>query len=205
MEITRSCTRYGVRRWATLSSQIYVPSASPSALSPGTSQRAIGRGSVRLKALLSDDLLDTARRLAQGVGGQAPTQADLCRAVSGVYYAAFHAICQSNADTLVGDDPQDRDQEAWHQAYRALEHRYANRRCRQVQSNPRFARPIQVLARRLPDFQSRRHRADYNPENSLTQQEVLAAVSQVEDVIANFQAVPEQERRAFAIYILMRE
>ena len=54
--------------------------------------------------MISDDLLDIARRLAEGN----PTQADLRRAVSSVYYAVFHAICQSNADTLVGDNPQDR-------------------------------------------------------------------------------------------------
>ena len=67
--------------------------------------------------MIADDLLNIARRLAAGGN---PTQTDLRRAISSVYYAVFHAICQSNADTLVGEDPQLRDQVAWRQAYRAL-------------------------------------------------------------------------------------
>ena len=68
---------------------------------------------MRLWALIFDDLLDIARRLA----GSNATQTDLRRAISSVYYAMFHAICQSNADTLVGANPQDRDQLAWRQVF----------------------------------------------------------------------------------------
>ncbi|MYC32883.1 MAG: hypothetical protein F4X64_06865 [Chloroflexi bacterium] len=68
--------------------------------------------------MISDDLLDVARRLAEGN----PSQTDLRRAISSVYYALFHAIAQSNADTLVGDAPLVRDPDAWRQAYRALDH-----------------------------------------------------------------------------------
>ena len=160
---------------------------------------------MRRKALLSDDLLETARRLAQGTEGRPPTQADLRRAASSVYYALFHAICQSNADTLVGDNPQDRDQEAWHQAYRALEHGYTNRRCRQVQSTPRFSQPIQGLARNFPNLQSLRHQADYDADRNVAQAEVSSAIELAAGIIADFRAVPEQERRAFAVYVLMRE
>ena len=155
--------------------------------------------------MLSDDLLDTARRLAQGTVDQPFTQADLRRAASSVYYAVFHAICLSNADTLAGDDPQDRDQEAWHQAYRALEHGYANRRCRQVQGARRFSQPIQGLAEGFPTLQSLRHQADYDPDRNVTQAEVSSAIELAADVITDFWSVSEQERRAFAIYILMRE
>ena len=116
--------------------------------------------------MIADDLLDIARRLAAG----SPTQTDLRRAVSCVYYALFHAVAQSNADTLVGDDPQSRDQTAWRQAYRALEHGYARRRCDQVRRGSRFSPSIQSLADYFLTAQSRRHRADYDPGENFTQQ-----------------------------------
>lgn len=155
--------------------------------------------------MLSDDLLDNARRLALGDGARPPSQADLRRAASGVYYAVFHAICQSNADTLVGDDSQNRDLAAWRQTYRALEHGYAGRRCRQIQSNPRFSQPIRNLARHFPTIQRLRHQADYDPVRTLTLTEILSVVEQASGIIATFLAAPLHERRAFAVYILMRE
>lgn len=151
--------------------------------------------------MISDDLLDLARRLAES----SPSQTDLRRAVSSIYYAVFHAICQSNADTLVGDNPQDRDELAWRQAYRALEHGYARRRCQQVMRSSRFLSPVQRLAGFVAVIQDLRHRADYDPDTSFVQQEVIAIINEADDRITAFRAAPAQERRAFAVYILMRE
>ncbi len=151
--------------------------------------------------MISDDLMDIARRLAEGN----PTQTDLRRAVSSVYYALFHAICQSNADTLVGDDPISHDQLSWRQTYRALEHGYARQRCILARRNPRFTLPIQTLADHFVTAQGHRHQADYDPDTSFDRQEVLASVAQAEDIIRDFHTVPAQERRAFAVYVLMRE
>ena len=161
----------------------------------------IGGGSIRRKDLISDDLLDIARRLAEGNS----TQTDLRRPVSSIYYAVFHAICQSNADTLVGDNPQDRDESAWRQAYRALEHGYARRRCRQVLRSGRFLPPVQRLADFVAVIQDLRHRADYDPDTSFVQQEVVALINEADNRITAFRAVPARERRAFAVYVLMRE
>ena len=151
--------------------------------------------------MFSDSLLDVARRLAEGN----PTQTDLRRAISSVYYAAFHAICQSNADTLVGDNPQDRDQSAWRQVYRALEHGYARQRCQQARRGVRFAPSVQNLADFFVAIQSLRHQADYDPDKIFTRRETLAAVTEANAYITAFRAVPAQQRRAFAVYILMRE
>lgn len=151
--------------------------------------------------MIADDLLDIARRLAAG----SPTQTDLRRAISSIYYAVFHAICQSNADTLVGDNPQYRDQSAWRQTYRALEHGYARRRCQSAQSDGRFSPAVCELADRFVLLQGSRHRADYDPDEIFTQEEVLSAATQVESAITGFSAVPALERRAFAVFVLMRE
>ena len=151
--------------------------------------------------MIADDLLNIARRLTEG----SPTQTDLRRAISSIYYAVFHAVCQSNADTLVGDNPQFRDQLAWRQSYRALEHGYGKRRCQSARGDGRFSPAVCELADRFALFQGRRHRADYDPDEIFTREEVLTAVTQVESAITDFSAVPAQERRAFAVYILMRE
>ena len=155
--------------------------------------------------MIADDLLDIARRLAQGDGSQPPTQTDLRRAVSSIYYALFHAIAQSNADTLVGDDPLHRDQSAWRQAYRALDHGYARQRCQQAVNNPRFSTPIQRLADYFTSIQRRRHRADYDPDVNFARHEILPAITESTQHIAALRATPTQERRAFAVHILMRE
>jgi len=151
--------------------------------------------------LISDDLLDIARRLVEGN----PTQTDLRRAISSVYYAVFHAISESNADTLVGDDRQDRDQAAWRQAYRALEHGYARQRCRQVLRDGRFSLPVQNLAYYFVTVQGFRHLADYDPDEIFAQQQTLAVIIEADNHIAAFRSLPARERRAFAVYILMRE
>lgn len=151
--------------------------------------------------MISDDLLDIAGRLAEGN----PTQTDLRRAVSSVYYALFHAICQSNSDTIVGDDPHSHDRLTWRQTYRALEHGYARQRCVMARRNPRFTLPVQRLADHFDTLQDIRHRADYDPDATFSQPDVLAAVTQIDEIIADFRAAPAQERRAFAVYLLMRE
>ncbi len=151
--------------------------------------------------MIADDLLDIARRLATG----SPTQTDLRRAVSSVYYVVFHALCQSNADMLVGNNAPLRDQSAWRQAYRALEHSYAKRRCQSAQSDGRFPPAVCELADRFVLLQGGRHLADYDPDESFTQEEVIAAVAQAEEAIADFRASPASQRRAFVVFTLLRE
>ena len=155
--------------------------------------------------MITDDLLEIAGRLAAGSDGQPPSQTELRRAASSAYYALFHAVAQSNADTLVGDDPTDRDQEAWRQAYRALEHGYAKQRCQQARRNPRFSTAIHQLARYFGEIQTLRNRADYDPDAIFSPHDVRAAIAQIGQHIADFRAAPARERRAFAVYILMRE
>ena len=142
--------------------------------------------------MISDDLLDIARRLAEGN----PTHTDLRRAISSIYYATLHAICQSNADALVGDDPDDRDQSAWRQAYRALEHGYARQRCRQIQGSGRFAVGVQILADYFPAIQHLRHQADYDPDRIFVQQETLSAINEAAARIDVFRSASARERRA---------
>ena len=58
-----------------------------------------------------------------------PRQTELRRAVSAAYYALFHTLANSCATTLVGSTRANRDQTAWRQTYRSLEHGHAQRQC----------------------------------------------------------------------------
>ena len=51
-----------------------------------------------------------------------PTQAAVRRAVSDAYYAAFHALAASNADTLIGVAQDQLTTGAWVRVYRGLDH-----------------------------------------------------------------------------------
>ena len=56
-----------------------------------------------------EELIAAARWLASPTGGRQPSQSALKRAISTAYYAMFHALCYSNAETVVG--PRDRHNE----------------------------------------------------------------------------------------------
>ena len=68
------------------------------------------------------ELIAIARALANGVidGGVNPaTQTELPRAISCTYYAMFHTLMMSNANTLIGASPADQQRWAWQQTYRS--------------------------------------------------------------------------------------
>ena len=91
-----------------------------------------------------------------------PRQAMLRRAVSTAYYAMFHALCQSNADTLVGSSPAGPDVELWLDTYRTLEHRVAkNRLASYIAARQELAIPD--FAQTFGSMQEQRISADYDP------------------------------------------
>ena len=76
-----------------------------------------------------EQLIAIARELATppayGEARGRPQQARLRKAASAIYYAMFHALAASNADTLIGASAELRALPAWTQTYRALEHGFA--------------------------------------------------------------------------------
>ena len=70
-------------------------------------------------------LIESARLLAGAAAARGrPRQAMLKRALSAAYYAMFHALCASNADTLIGTS-RAVDRAAWTRTYRGLYHGFA--------------------------------------------------------------------------------
>lgn len=151
------------------------------------------------------DLISGARLLANGNGRRGrPRQADLCRAVSTAYYALFHTLAVCCADLLVGSTRRSRSQPAWEQTYRALEHGHAANQFRNASVIARFPEGIQEFGDWFVAVQKQRHYADYSPVTAFTRLEVVRIVDATESIIAQFDAVPIRDRRAFAIYALLR-
>ena len=64
------------------------------------------------------ELLRIARQLANGVFASHPGNPrddELRRAISTAYYALFHSLAASCADTLIGTNPNSRPQVLWEQ------------------------------------------------------------------------------------------
>lgn len=152
------------------------------------------------------DLLRTATLLAnyvdpgdpQGI----PSEANLRRAVSTAYYAAFHVLSQSCADTLVGPYSADATREHWVAAYRTLEHRQVRNKFNNRERMAGFSNQVRDFARSFVDLQDLRHRADYDPEATFEPDEVLQLVGDARDVLAGFNAASERERRLLAVYLI---
>ena len=147
------------------------------------------------------DFLETARDLAASRRGR-PRLTNLRRAVSTTYYALFHCLAGCCADMLVGGAGAVRSEAAWRQAYRALQHGPAGKRCEHKQKIERFPGAVQDFANAFVDMQKKRHSADYDPGAAFSKLEVLQGISEAENVIRSFGRVPAKDRRAFAVYLL---
>lgn len=150
-----------------------------------------------------DDLLDAAKHLASRKGK--PRQAFLKRAVSTAYYAMFHCLAKTCADLLIGGTGAQRSEEAWTQVYRALDHGAVRNVCSNSQTMRVFPQRIQDFGNTFVSMQKKRHDADYDPQCSVFKSAVLADISSVETVIADFAATAVKDRRAFAAAILFKK
>lgn len=150
-----------------------------------------------------EDLLRVAADLADANAGE-PRPTELRRAVSSVYYALFHCLARSCADAVAGGSQAPRNAAAWRQAYRALEHGEAKRRCSRADAMRAYPVAIRVFAERFLEMQVDRHAADYDPHASFARSEVLDGLDRTRRAIDGFLAAPPEDRRAFAVYLLTK-
>ena len=148
------------------------------------------------------DLIAHAERLTSATQHR-PRQVDLKRAVSAAYYAMFHALAKECADTIVGAGAE-RNEQAWLQVYRALEHGMAKNACRQAK-NRNLGAGIVKFATRFASMQDERHTADYDPTSTYSRSDVLALISEATVAIGDLAATPRPDRRAFVAVVLLRE
>jgi uncharacterized protein (UPF0332 family) len=151
------------------------------------------RDLVRVAAILVDS---NARR---------PSQASLKRAVSSLYYALFHSLAQSCADSFIGGPNAGRSTQAWQRTYRSLDHGKAKDTFLRQNPMAALSSSIQAFAAAFVKMQERRHDADYNPEKRFRKSEVQSDLREVEAVVTAFERCSLSERRAFAAYVLLKE
>ena len=133
-----------------------------------------------------------------------PRQAELRRAVSAAYYAMFHALALSCANTLIGATRANRDQTAWRQTYRSLDHGHARRQCGNRSAMRRFPEDARRFGRMFIDMQLQRNFADYDPDTRLFRSDVLQLIDEAEGTIDLFEALPPTARRPFSVHVLLR-
>ena len=148
-----------------------------------------------------EHLLQIATDLAE-INTRRPRRADLCRAVSTAYYAMFHCLARTCADSLAGRAGPVGDRPMWRQVYRAPEHRQARTRCENVPSW--FPDEVQEFGRTFAVQQNKRHLADYDPDYLVRKSDVIADIESVRTAIVRFLATPASVRRDFAIHVLMK-
>ncbi len=146
-------------------------------------------------------LMETARILTEPGPGR-PTQPQLRRAVSTVYYAMFHALAAAVADLIVGEARNP----AWHRACRALEHGRARNACQQVRAMREFPADIREFAKTFVESQAERQQADYALDREAYQaSDVLGHIVSAQRAIALFQRADPQARRNFISHVLFRQ
>ena len=153
------------------------------------------------------DLIRIARQLASGVmGGNRgrPRQTELRRAISAAYYALFHTLALSGANALAGSSRTSRNQPAWRQAYRALEHGHTRNQCLNRPAMNMFAAEIRNFGQLFVLMQSQRHSADYDPYARFSRPNVMRLIETTGEAIARFENVAAADRRSFAIHVLLR-
>ncbi len=153
-----------------------------------------------------EQLIAIARMLASAPGyGERrgrPQQMQLRKAISSAYYAMFHALAMSNADTLIGASPRFRGLPAWTLTYRALDHGFARGQINRGLAG--FAVEIEEFGNTFVDLQSWRHLADYDPTAEFTRADTLRLINQAEAAIIAFETADATERKVFAAHVLFR-
>ncbi len=105
---------------------------------------------------------------------------------------------------LVGKTKAHRSPPAWQQAYRALDHGYARQQCIRNSGVALFPSAIQDFAAAFVRLQQFRHLADYDPLTSFSRSTALQWIEEIQDVISGFHTVSRKDRRAFAVYVLLK-
>jgi len=127
------------------------------------------------------------------------------RAISAAYYAIFHELCETVATSFVGGPGAARSTKAWKQAYRALDHYDAKKRCNQVSAgNGSFPAGIKNFAREFSMLQDQRHSADYDPMYRIDIGATEAEIIRAEKAIDDFRNCSPKDRGAFAVWIVFK-
>ena len=125
------------------------------------------------------------------------------RAISTAYYAAYDALCASNAAVLVPNVTDPSSPDAWVRVYRGSSHGHA---IGNLQRHSASLSPDgQDFATALGDLYDARIRADYSPRSVFNRQTAERRLDQAEAAIEKLVQLPQSERVAIATITLLRD
>lgn len=165
-----------------------------------------------MAVLNPDHLIEQAERLLAGSGAGAPRQVDLRRAISGAYYAVFHAIAAAVADDLVG--PTRRDSPQYALAYRSIDHRSVRAVCEELAKATRpakyaryqpsggFASDLKQLAAVVVELREAREKADYDSLFRATAAEATFAVEAARISLQLLKGAARAQQKVFLALIV---
>ena len=146
------------------------------------------------------DLIASARRSI--AIAQPSSRAANHRAVSTAYYAAYDALCASNASVLVPHVTDQAGVDAWVRVYRGSSHGHAVGNLRRhrvsLSDGQDFAEALDALYRA-------RISADYSPGSVFGRRAAELRLTQAEAAIAKLMNLPQSERVAIAPITLLRD
>ena len=148
----------------------------------------------------TEDLIACAELLINRPGSE-PTQADINRSASTIYYILFHELSKKCADLFMGPIHDDY-RRAWQQVYRALAHDTAKDKCRELSMMKKFPNSIQEFATKFATLQELRHQCDYDPLSQTPKTTVETELEDIRGVLQDFNDTPEPDLRAFCSFIL---
>ena len=132
-----------------------------------------------------------------------PTRATAHQAVSTAYYAAFHALMESNASSVIPQPDTDLKAEAWTQIYRMPSHQDARNRL--AAARPILPEPGRHYASELASLYDARINADYNPKSTFDHIAARVWLQRAEIAITGLLRMPLDQRAAIAAITLTRK
>jgi uncharacterized protein (UPF0332 family) len=150
--------------------------------------------------LLSGQFIETAHKRIGPVTGR--TEADLRRAISDMYYAAFHRVCEALVETIGSDPNNAASVETYKTIYRLPDHGPLEKRCKEALSHA-FAQEIKTFAQCIITLKNKRHDADYDPLAKFAISEVENDLRLARAALTGFENAAPLERARFAYFVAL--
>ncbi|NHM18855.1 hypothetical protein [Tritonibacter mobilis] len=151
--------------------------------------------------VLPKSLIQTAKNLLPPITA-APSEADLRRSISTAYFAAYHALAQTCADSLIGEDKASRPNRAWIEVYRGLSHGTSKDACAKAKSVG-FPEEVEGFADTFVQLQHARKRVDYDPTCQPSENEAAQWVAISEVSVNKLENVDKNSKLAFSTWVLI--
>ena len=148
-----------------------------------------------------ENIIELARELAATEPSDHLHQARLRMAVGNAYYAMYHALARSNAELLIGPSETEDSTPEWSRVYTALG---GDSAFELMQAD--FSRQPEAVRNFVDAFLAAHHQrllAEEDPATTFTADQAQECIDQAEAAISEFLSVQPEQRRVFAVHLLL--